>query len=271
MRRLNYAFLISLPFLAIVLAAPQALRIQGVYQGIGALVCLASAMAAWRLGAHSLRSRSAAKQGQALAGSLLLVPFAIIGLCWVGLGPPWESTPAENRMRYLVLLAGSIAVTGGFAVLRGSLQEAGERWFSELGFSTNLLAGTAYLVWLAFMVGLYVVRVQAGQTAPAVTAMAEVNDVMLSVACWLTYLTTAAFALSLGRARWLGVAASRAFVIVAVVALLLIAVRGLAFPDPTAGFTPWYVQPGFIVGIPAIPWIMPYLLGVVLLQRAGEP
>jgi hypothetical protein len=162
-------------------------------------------------------------------------------------------------------------VTGGFTILRGSLQESGERLYSALGFSANLLAGTAYLVWLAFMVGLYVVRVQAGLTAPAVTEMAEVYDVTLSVACWLTYLTTAAFAASLGRARWLGIASSRAFVVLAFAALLLIGVRGLAFPDPTAGSTPWYVQPGFIVGIPAIPWIMPYLFGVVLLRRAGAP
>ena len=34
--------------------------------------------------------------------------------------------------------------------------------------------------------------------------------------------------------------------------------------------TPWYVRPTFIVGIPAIPWIMPFLIGVVLLRRAGD-
>lgn len=271
MRRFNYAFLISMPFLAIGLAAAQALRISGVYQAIGGVACLAMVISAWRLGAHSLRSASEAKQLQALAGISLMVPFALIALFWVGLGPPWVTTPAENRMRYLVLLTGSIAVTGGFTVLRGSLQESGERLLSALAFSANFLAGTAYLVWLAFMVGLYVVRVQAGQTAPAVIAMAEVYDVTLSVACWLTYLATAAFAASLGRARWLSVASSRIFIIISLAALLMITVRLSANPDPTAHSTPWYLQPGFVVGIPAIPWIMPYLLGIALLRRAGDP
>jgi hypothetical protein len=40
---------------------------------------------------------------------------------------------------------------------------------------------------------------------------------------------------------------------------------------PMWGFkTPWYTIPGFIFAIPAIPWIMPCLFGVVLLRRAGN-
>jgi hypothetical protein len=31
-----------------------------------------------------------------------------------------------------------------------------------------------------------------------------------------------------------------------------------------------YTSPGFIVGIPTVPFIMPFLFGVVLLRRAGE-
>ena len=36
----------------------------------------------------------------------------------------------------------------------------------------------------------------------------------------------------------------------------------------TATSAPWYMRPGFIAGIPAVPWIMPCLLGVVLLRSA---
>ena len=104
MRRFNNAFLISMPFLAIGLAAPQALRIPGVYQTIGGVACLAMVISAWNVGANSIRVASEAKRLKALAGVLLIFPFALIALFWVGLGPPWETTPAENRMRYLVLL-----------------------------------------------------------------------------------------------------------------------------------------------------------------------
>ena len=54
------------------------------------------------------------------------------------------------------------------------------------------------------------------------------------------------------------------------IALLFLVMRGLSFPNHTAVSTPWYTSPGFIAGIPAVPWIMPFLLGVVLLRRAGD-
>jgi len=86
----------------------------------------------------------------------------------------------------------------------------------------------------------------------------------------LTYLATGAFAASLGRVQWLGLRATRAFMIVTGVALLFLVIRGLHYPDPRALSTPWYTSPGFVVGIPAVPFIMPFLFGVVLLRRAGE-
>ena len=58
--------------------------------------------------------------------------------------------------------------------------------------------------------------------------------------------------------------------IVSLIAVLFLALRGLPFPELTATTTVWYLQPAFIAGIPAVPWIMPFLLGVVLLRRAGN-
>jgi hypothetical protein len=270
MRRVSYVFLCLVPFLAIPLAGARALRIPGVYQTIGGLLFAAIVISAWPLGVRAIKTGPALKQQQALAGALLLVTFALVSLLWVGLAPPWEATPTENRMRYLVLLVNSIAVAGGFVVLREVLHEAGERFYSTLGFAANMLAGAAYLIWMSFALGAYVVKVRTGQTPPAVNAMFEVYDILLFIACVLTYLTTAAFAASLGRARWLSRTATRAYVIANFIALLFIVLRGLSFPDPTTGAEPWYVSPGFIAGIPAVPWIMPFLLGVVLLRRAGD-
>jgi len=44
----------------------------------------------------------------------------------------------------------------------------------------------------------------------------------------------------------------------------------LTFPELSGDTAPWYFHVGFIVDIPAVPWIMPCLLGVVLLRRAGD-
>jgi hypothetical protein len=269
MRRVSYVFLCLVPFLLLPLVGVRALRIPGVYQTVGAVLFAVIVSAAWLLGGRAIKGPEG-RQRLALAGTFLLVPWTLFSLLWIGLASPGEATPVENRMRFLVLVVSSIAVTGGFVVLREALHEAGERVYSTLGSAANMLAGAAYLVWMSFTLGMVVVRVQAGQVPPAVRAVYEVYDILLFFACVLTYLTTAAFATSLGRARWLGRSATRAYVIVSSVALLFLVLRGFSYPDFTASSTPWYLRPSFIAGIPAVPWIMPFLFGVVLVRRAGD-
>jgi hypothetical protein len=268
-RRVSYVFLCLLPFLLLPLVGVRALRIAGVYQTAGAVLFAVIVSAAWLLGVRAIKGAEG-RTRLALAGTLLLLPWTLFALLWIGLASPAEATPEENRMRFLVLAAGSIAVTGGFVVLKEALHEAGERVYSTLGSAANMLAGAAYLVWLSFTLGVVVVRVQADQIPPAVKAVYEVYDILLFFACILMYLTTAAFATSLGRARWLGRGATRAYLIASCLALLFLVLRGFSYPDLTASSTPWYLRPAFIAGIPAVPWIMPFLLGVVLVRRAGD-
>jgi hypothetical protein len=95
-------------------------------------------------------------------------------------------------------------------------------------------------------------------------------DVLLFFAGALTYIATAAFAAAFARVGWLGRGAGRAYVMLNGMAVAFLVLRGLEFPDPRTLSTAWYTQPGFIVGIPAIPFFMPFFLGVVLLRRAGR-
>lgn len=269
-RRASYAFLCLVPIVSTVAVAIRALRIPGVYQAVGWILFVTIVIAAWVLGLRGIGSAEEERRSAALAGGLLLVPFALTSLLWVGLATPWDATPPENVMRYLVLLAGVVAVAGGLMVLREALRQAGERLLSSLGATANLLAGAAYVVWLSFQVGVHVLRVQSGQVPQPIVVLADIYDVLLFVACLLTYLATAAYAESLWRVGWLGRGGARAYVMVSGVALLFLVMRGVSFPDPTAGAAPWFTRPGFIAGIPAVPWIMPFLLGVVLLRRAGD-
>jgi hypothetical protein len=269
-RRISYVFLCMVPVLAIGVAAPRALRVSGVYQTVGAVLFVAIVIAARILGARVFRAGAESNRRRALAGELLLTPFALVALFWVGLGPPWDASPRENVMRYLVLLVSSVAVSAGLIVLKEALSEAGERQYSTLGFAAAMLAGAAYLIWMSLMLGAYIVKVRDGQVPPAINSLIDAFDVLLDVACLLTYLATAAFAVSMGRSAWLRRGATRAYVAASLIALLFLVMRGMSYPDPAALSTPWYTQPGFIAGIPAIPFIMPFLLGVVLLRRAGD-
>ena len=269
-RRVSYVFLCIVPFLSFVVVGVRALRVPGVYQVIGVAYFAAIAIAVWTLSAGAIRADVQGRRLLGLAGTLLVTPFALVALLWIGLGGPWQATPAENQMRYLVLIVMATAIAGGFVVLREALSEAGERFYATLGFAAIMLSGPLYLIWNTFAFGVFFAKEHAGEVPRALHSLGDIFDVLLFVAGFLTYLATVAFAASLGRVQWLGRRATRAFIIVSFVALLFLVIRGLHYPDPRALSTPWYTSPGFVVGIPAVPFIMPFLFGVVLLRRAGE-
>ena len=162
------------------------------------------------------------------------------------------------------------AIAAGFVVLREALSEAGECLYATLGFAAIMLSGPLYLIFDTFGFGAAFGKEHAGEVPAAIVSLGDTIGLVLFVAGFLTYLATAAFAASLGRVQWLGRGATRAFMIVNGVALLFLVIRGVHFPDPKSLSAPWYASPGFVVGIPAVPFIMPFLLGVVLLRRAGE-
>lgn len=269
-RRVSYVFLSIVPFLCFVVVGVRAFRVPGIYQVAGIVYFAAVALAAWTLGARAIRADTQDRRLLALAGILLITPFALVALLWVGLGGPWQATTAENQMRYLVLILMATAIAGGFVVLKEALSEAGERFYSTLGFTAIMLSGPLYLLWNTFAFATFFGKEHTGEVPAAIVSLRDMTDVLLFVAGFLTYLATLAFAASLGRVKWLGRGAARAFMIVNGVALLFLALRGLHYPDPRALSTPWYTNPGFVVGIPAVPFIMPFLLGVVLLRRAGD-
>lgn len=268
-QRMSYVFLCATPFVTCIAAAVRPLRIPGVYHVIGVVLFAVISTAAWTLGARTIRANVQARRLLGLAGILLVTPFALVALLWVGIGGPWAATAAENQMRYLVLIVMASAAAGGFVVLKEALSEAGERFYSTLGFVAIILAGPLYLVWDAFVFGAYFAK-EHGWEYSAIVSLNAFQDLLLSLAGALTYVATAAFATSLARTKWLGRKASLAYIIVNFIALFLIVTKVQQHPDPTALSPPWYTIPGFIVGIPAIPLIMPFLLGVILLRRAGD-
>ena len=268
-RQASYGFLCAMPFIAFGAAAARPLRISGVYQAIGGVLFAAISTAAWTLGARAMRADVQSRQQLALGGTLLLTPFAMVALFWVGIGGPWAASAAENQMRYLVLIAMALAATGGFVVVKEALNQAGERLHSTLGFAAVMLACSLYLVWDAFVFGAYFAQEHGGTTPSAIVSLHPFQDLLVSLAGALTYVATAAFAASLARTQWLSRKASLAYIVVNGVALFLIVIKVLAHPDPAATSQPWYTVPGFVLVVPALPLVMPALLGVVLLRRAG--
>jgi hypothetical protein len=269
-QRISYIVLCATPFVAFGAAAVRPLRIPGVYHVIGGVLFAAISAAAWTLGARAITADVQSRRQLALAGTLLLTPFAMVALFWVGIGAPQVASAAENQMRYLVLVAMALAAAGGFVVLKELLREAGERVYAALGFAAVILACSLYLVWDAFVFGLYFAQEHGGAIPPAIVSLHPFQSLLVSLAGALTYVATVAFATSLARTQWLGHKAALAYIIANCIALFFIVIKVLEHPDPAAASQPWYSIPGFILGVPALPLIMPSLLGVVLLRRAGD-
>ena len=149
----------------------------------------------------------------------------------------------------------------------GVYQAVGVAYFAAIAVAAIMLSGPLYLIWNTYAFGVFFAKEHAGEVPQALHSLGDIFDVLLFVAGFLTYLATVAFAASLGRVQWLGRRATRAFMIVNGVALLFLVIRGLQYPDPRALSAPWYTSPGFIVGIPAVPFIMPFLLGRFVAAR----
>jgi hypothetical protein len=86
----------------------------------------------------------------------------------------------------------------------------------------------------------------------------------------LTYVATAAFARSLARAGWLGARTALVLQAVSALGLAFLVARGFAYPSLRAAFSHWYTIPGFVAGIPAVPWMPPCAIGVLLLRRCSR-
>ncbi len=269
-RRMSFYFLCAFPFVALATVAVRDLRIPGVYHAIGALHFAAIAFGAWILGARAIVSAAAPQRRLALAGVLLIFPWTVIALLWVGLGAPFQATAAENYMRFLVLLTNVVVVAGAFVVMKEELYAAGEYFYSTIGFAASIPGAVAYLVCISMSVAASIAEL-AGKDASVAGGFSGLYDVLEFVACILTYVATAAFATSLGKVQWLGRNAARVYTVASAMLVALLVARGLSYPDLSGDTAPWYARPAFIAGIPAIPWLMPCLLGVVVLRRAGAP
>lgn len=262
-----FSLLGAAPFVVAGLVAAKPLRAGGIHPFVGFAAFAVITASVFVLARDGFRSEE--RRDMSAAGVLFIMPYALFSLLWVGMATPWDATPGENVMRYEVLAASTIAVTLGFFFVYRVLRDLGERSFSTLMLGLSFLAGAAYLIWNCFQTGYWLVRVNTGGFTPAAVEMNQILDVQLFFATLLTYIATAAAVISITKAKLLSRWAAYTYLALSAVAVTLLLLRGISFPDPNAGAAPWYETPGFVVGIPAMPWVMPFLLGLVLLRRSS--
>lgn len=268
-RALSVSLLLIALFIAIPLfgvparyPAPLSLLLTSAQLLLMAGAALGLLLPAWRSGGDE-------KKRLAVVGLLWIMPWALLTLM-PGYGPPFAANLAMNHVRFVILFVSSAFLGAGFLALKDPLLERGERLLAPLGQAWGLLGTVAQLVWAAMMIGWTMSEAHKPATYLPLygTPLGNASDVLLFFAGLFTYVATAFYALSFARLGWLG--RTKAIVIAAVsgVAVIALVLRGLEYPDLADD---WYMAPGMIVGIPAIPWLMPYMLGVCALFRAAGP
>jgi cytochrome bd-type quinol oxidase subunit 2 len=260
--------LAAAPFVVAGLVAAIPLRTAGFHLPVGAVAFAAIVAVVFLF----VRSGARSEDGRELAttGVLFFMPFLIMALLWVGIATPYHSPPAENLMRYEVLVVGGIAVMCGFLFLFRIVSKRGERFYSTLFLGVSILAGAAYLVWHSFQAGMWLILIKNDAVTSHLADMVSIFDVYLFFATILTYVATGLATLSMAKTGLLSSRASKVYLCVSAIGAIVIVLRGVAYPgDPRTSSPALYEVPGILAGIPAMPWVMPCLLGAVLLRRAS--
>jgi hypothetical protein len=235
---------------------------------VGITLCTAMLTPAWWLSTGGRLKGQPMAAG--IAGLLLIAPFVPVALLWTGLGTPWDATPADNRMRYAVLALGSCSMTLAFLSAERLARPVGNGFLGLFVQVSALLAGSAYLLWCSFQWGYHAMIDDSGVTSEPAGVINNLLDAQLFVAGALTYCSALALAWLLYRGGWLARWTCVLHLVIGSVLLSLLALRGVHFPAPDAGPSPWYVEPGFIAGVPAMPWVLAFFMGAAVLRRAAH-
>jgi hypothetical protein len=235
----------------------------------GLNACLMT-FSAYHLGVHLLWKQDRSGKQQAVTGLLLFIPWLLFPI-FAGMGPPpstlqgWVNAAAEQQIRYTILIGGGILLLLGAALLKTRLQEAGENLYSVLAFAALSIAVPLFIINMAFW-GYYLTdafRLFAASPAakrPDLYVAVKSLFYVISVAeVVLMYLGTLLFAVALKITGSLSKPASRWYIGCSLIAILLELIPP-SWPEP-------FGTAGYLVAIPAIPFVMYYLIGVRLLLR----
>ncbi|PJJ58595.1 hypothetical protein [Hymenobacter chitinivorans] len=273
-RNISQVYLTLVPFLGLIIAFASGHSSYKIYLPIWLLHACLMLLAAWVLGGHLSRGPDANKKRIAVIGLFLIGPWVLISI-FAGIGPlpanaaAWVATATEQQIRYYILIIAGLIAAGGFMLLREYLKEAGESLYSRLGSTAVVVATPLFIINMAFW-GSYLTESYRLFTASAsanrpdwylpVRALFE-SITIVEVA--LIYVATIAFAVSMRRTSLLKPAACTVYILVSLVGVVLCSLPGRGVPAPLA-------IASFAVSIPAIPFIMPYLMAINLLRRVGN-
>ncbi|AYL95224.1 hypothetical protein [Mucilaginibacter celer] len=207
--------------------------------------------------------------GYIASALLLLVPWLLFAI-FAGMGPPpvniagWLTTAATQQTRYTILIVGGICAYLGFGLLKEKFENPGERMYAVLGFALLTIALPLFLLNMAFW-GYYLpttfkgFRLSPTEPRPGwYVAFKELFYIIAVTEVALIYLATSFFAVAMKKAKLLSSVSCNWYRGFGIAGIILTIIPP-SWPEPLS-------MAGYLATIPAIPFTMPYLLGVRLLK-----
>ena len=273
-RNISQIYLTLIPFLTFAIALAFGHNNYKIYVPFGILNAVLMLIACWILGANVISKQDTEKKQLIIIASCLIIPWILLSIL-SGIGPPpfdkpseYVATATEQQVRYSFLLVGGVFIAFGFALLRETLKKTGEVFYSWLGLIAIMIAIPLFIFNMAyynsFILETFRIHVaSASDKMPEwVAPIKSQMVIIMAVEVALTYLATAFFAASLKSAAWFKKTASHIYIIISMLCFLA-AVLVISAPEPIASAVS-------IVCVPAFPFIMPYIIGINLLRRAGN-
>ena len=235
-------------------------------------VCLMGT-ASWYLGLNTIKNKNNEKKHQALGSFFLIIPWILVSI-FFGFGPPpekmtdWVATASEQQVRYSILVGAGIFIAFGFSSLRQQLKDSGEFFYSNLGLGAIMIAIPLFIInmifWGFYLTESFKIFTAAGseQIPDWFPPLRKQFGLISVVEVALTYLATASFTVSLRQIGWFNKTATRIYIAISLFAFLVIVLSAF-LSEP-------FVTAGIAVSIPAIPFILPYFIGINLLRRLNK-
>ena len=271
-RKASRVYLWLVPVLVVILGLSFGKTNYTFYLPIWILNVVLMVMASWILGLHVINDKNKSKH-IAVGAFCLIVPTILVSM-FFGLGPPpetpagWVATSTEQQVRYSMLTAAGIFIALGFTLLKEKQKNDGENYYSLLGsIAINIAIPLFILDMLFWGFSLtesfkILVATNTEKMPEWFKPLRQIFGMVSVVEVALTYLAIAFFSVSLNMTGRLSKTSKNIYVVLSLIAFLIIILSAF-LPEP-------FVTAGFAVSIPAIPFLMPYFIGINLLKREGD-
>ncbi|WP_157543850.1 hypothetical protein [Mucilaginibacter paludis] len=273
-RNLSQLYLTLVPILTIVFGLGIGYVSYKIYLPIWLVNVVLMIIAMWVLGAFVIKTNDVEKKHIAACALFFIIPTMLSSM-FAGLGAPpyespklWVASANEQLTRYYFLLAMGLLIAFGYAILREKLKNTPGNFYALLGFIAIQIAIPIYLIDMSFW-GFYLTKLYRIMAASAIEKTPEwvlplrnqFFYINMMVAA-LVYIATTAFVLSLKKAGWFKPAACHIYIGISLV-FFLFDVLPPTLPEPFGTLN-------FVVSIPAVPFMLPYFIGVNLLRKVGN-